>query len=128
MSENVKNDCNVVSSERSQCPISIALDVFGDKWTLILIRDMLMGKSRYKEFQDSPEKIPTNILASRLKKLENLGFVDRVPYQEKPKRYQYILKQRGRDMIPVLHEVARWSIKHTPDCWQPPETFWQLKP
>lgn len=117
-----------LSPARSSCPISLAMEAFGDKWTLLLIRDMLGGKCRYKDFQDSPEKIPTNILASRLKRLENMGFVDRLLYQDKPKRYQYILKQRGKDIIPILQEITRWSLKHTPDCRQPPDIFWQLKP
>ncbi|MBT3767855.1 MAG: helix-turn-helix transcriptional regulator, partial [Rhodospirillales bacterium] len=56
-------------SQRSGCPISTTLDILGDKWSLIIIRDMLTGKSRYGEFQDSPEGIPTNILAARLKRL-----------------------------------------------------------
>ncbi len=117
-----------IETPRSLCPISLALDMFGDKWTLIILRDLMLGKSRYKEMQDSPEKIPTNILASRLKKLEQQGFIKREPYQEKPKRYRYVLKQKGRDMIPVLKQVTLWSLKYSPDCWRPPERFWRLEP
>jgi len=116
------------AAPRSLCPISLALDMFGDKWTLIILRDLMLGKSRYKELQDSPEKIPTNILASRLKKLEQQGFIAREPYQERPRRYRYVLKQKGRDLIPVLKQVTLWSLKYSPDCWQPPERFWRLEP
>lgn len=124
----MSKDSKMPDPNRSLCPIALALDLFGDKWTLVLLRDMVMGKSRYKEFQDSPEKIPTNILASRLKRLAEENFIDRVLYQEKPKRYQYLLTQKGRDMIPVLQAVVRWSVKYSPGCWQPPEGFWRLEP
>ncbi|WP_417624624.1 winged helix-turn-helix transcriptional regulator [Paremcibacter congregatus] len=124
----IKDDDTRLAGLRSSCPISIALDVVGDKWTLIILRDLLMGKTRYKQFQESPEKIPTSILADRLKRLEKLDFLEKRLYQEKPKRYEYFIRERGRDMIPVLHEISRWSVKHAADCLQPPERFWDLKP
>lgn len=115
-------------SYRSSCPITMGLDVFGDKWTLIILRDLCMGKCRYKQFQDSPEKIPTNILASRLKKLVDQGCVVKKAYQERPVRYEYILTPKGRDVIPILQDIARWTGKHEPSCWQPPEDFWKMRP
>lgn len=69
--------------KRSRCPITNALDIFGDKWSLLIIRDLVIGKRRYLEFLSSPEKIASNILAGRLKKLEATGLITRRPYQQK---------------------------------------------
>ena len=111
---------------RSLCPISKALDVVGDKWTLLLIRDLLFSSKKFKDFENSPEHIPTNILASRLKKLEQFGFIKRTLYQEKPKRYEYSLLQKGRDLIPVLQGIAEWANKYCDGAGRPPEKFWDL--
>jgi len=69
---------------RSMCPVSCVLDLLGDKWTLLLVRDLLLGKGSYTEFQQSPEGIPTNILAERLKRLQLAGIIEKLPYQERP--------------------------------------------
>ncbi len=69
--------------ERACSPITSALDIFGDKWSLLIIRDLVIGKRRYLEFLSSPEKIASNILAGRLKKLEATGLITRRPYQQK---------------------------------------------
>lgn len=87
-----------------------------------------MGKRRYADFQGSPEGISTNILADRLKRLQDVGIVERRPYQEKPTRYEYNLTRRGADLIPILQEVCRWGEKHLPDCWTPPEKFYEFTP
>ena len=97
---------------RSRCPISGALDLLGDKWTLLLVRDLLLGKGTYSEFQQSPEGIPTNILADRLKRLQATGIIDREPYQEKPVRYRYRLTEKGRDLLPVINALIDWSERH----------------
>ena len=76
---------------RSPCPIASTLDVIGDKWSLLVIRDMLHGKRTYGELLDSPEGIPTNILADRLKRLEDVGIIVSSVYQERPVRYAYAL-------------------------------------
>ena len=98
--------------QRSRCPISGALDLLGDKWTLLLVRDLLLGKGTYSEFQQSPEGIPTNILADRLKRLQATGIIDREPYQEKPVRYRYRLTDKGRDLLPVINALIDWSERH----------------
>ncbi len=104
-----------ISDQRSPCPITNMLDILGDKWTLILIRDMLFfEKSQYKEFADSVEKIPTNILADRLKRLESAGLLNKVPYQDNPIRYQYALTKKGMELYPVLIEMIRWGCSHLP--------------
>lgn len=100
--------------ERSFCPVACALDELGDKWTLLIIRDLLLGKKRYQEFLTSPERIATNILADRLKKLESAGFVRQQAYQQKPVRYQYILTQKGKDLRPVLQALVTWGKIYYP--------------
>ncbi len=100
---------------RSRCPITNMLDLVGDKWTLLIVRDMLFDhKSRFGEFLCSDEGIPTNILADRLKRLEAAGVIDKIPYQENPVRFTYTLTGKGRDLAPVLREAARWGLTHIP--------------
>ena len=100
--------------ERSHCPISCALDQLGDKWTLLIIRDLLLGKKRYQEFLASPEHIATNILADRLKKLEIAGIVVQHAYQQKPLRYEYALTQKGEDLKLVLEALVKWGKTYFP--------------
>ena len=106
--------------KRSPCPITTTLDVLGDKWTLIVVRDLFLGKRLYGEFLSSPESIPTNILADRLKRLEAQGIVSRQPYHQRPPRYAYRLTDKGEDLLPVLAEIARWANKHIPGTVAPP--------
>jgi DNA-binding HxlR family transcriptional regulator len=108
------NDSNQDKSERSCCPVANVLDLFGDKWTLLVVRDLVLGKSRFGEFSESPEGIPTNILADRLKRLEQSRIVTKSPYCRKPLRYEYELTDKGRDLIPVLESMAVWAGKHLP--------------
>ena len=100
--------------ERSCCPIACALDHLGDKWTLLIIRDLLLGKRRYQELATSPERIATNILADRLKKLEIAGIVVQQAYQQKPLRYEYILTKKGEDLRPVLKALVKWGKEYYP--------------
>ncbi len=113
---------------RSGCPITTTLEHVGDKWTLILIRDMLMGKGRYGEFLESPEGIPTNILADRLKRMETVGLISKHPYQHRPPRYEYRLTPMGRGLIPALQDICRWANAHFPGTWIPPQAFMDLRP
>jgi DNA-binding HxlR family transcriptional regulator len=113
---------------RSKCPLATALDVIGDKWSLLVVRDMCMEKSRYGEFLAAPEGIPTNILADRLRRLEETGIVKKKPYQLKPLRYEYILTLKGADLLPVLQELAIWANKHVPECGVPPDRFLKAQP
>ena len=95
---------------RSVCPVSSVLDIIGDKWTLLVIRDlMFLGKRMYNELADSMEKIPTNILADRLKKLEAADLIEKKPYQDKPVRYAYTLTRKGEALRPMLIEMATWG-------------------
>ena len=99
---------------RSPCPVACSLDLLGDKWTLLVVRDLLLGKTTYTEFQKSPEGIPTNILAERLKRLQAAGILEKSQYQERPVRYAYNLTAKGRDLQPVLLAMIDWGNKHIP--------------
>src|SRR3982074_375091 len=81
---------------RSRCPVACTLDIVGDRWTLPPIRDLFAGKHRFGDFLTSPEHIPTNILAERLKRLERAGLIATAPYSEHPPRFEYHLTARGR--------------------------------
>ena len=83
---------------RSKCPIAGGLDILGDKWTLIVIRDLFRGKKKFSEFMSSPESIKTNILTDRLKWLEENEIIEKEPYEMKPTRYNYILTRKGKDL------------------------------
>jgi len=100
-------------SQRSDCPIASTLDVVGDKWTLLLIRDIgLFGKHRNKDFQEGPERIPSNILANRLKKLVEQGLIEKRPYQKHPLRYEYHLTVPGTELLPIIKSMAEWAINN----------------
>jgi DNA-binding HxlR family transcriptional regulator len=89
--------------KRSGCPIDFALDVFGDRWTLLVIRDLVfVGKCRFTQFADSPEGIASNILAARLKKLEGHGLVSRQIDPQSRKQVVYELTGKGLDLVPLL--------------------------
>lgn len=108
-----------LKEKRSDCPIAGTLDIVGDRWTLLIIRDILMcDKHVYGEFTDSEECIPTNILADRLKRLEAYGIIAKTPYQNKPVRYQYHLTERGQALEPVLNEIVKWGRTFLPDIWE----------
>jgi DNA-binding HxlR family transcriptional regulator len=98
---------------RSQCPISTALDIFGDKWTLLVIRDLLFNEKRtYGEILDSEEKIATNILADRLALLEEAEVITREKHPDSKVKILYSLTAKGIDLIPVLVEIIAWSEKY----------------
>jgi len=99
---------------RSACAIANSLDIVGDKWTLLVVRDLLHGKRTYGQLVDSPERIPTNILAERLKRLETAGIIVGTPYQERPTRYAYALTAKGRALGDVLLAFVRWGKQHIP--------------
>jgi DNA-binding HxlR family transcriptional regulator len=104
------------TKERSGCPIDFGLDIFGDRWTLLVIRDLLfVGKRHFNELMQSPERIASNILAARLKKLEERGLISRAPDPDNRKQVVYELTEMGRDLTPVLVELVRWGGKYDPD-------------
>ena len=100
------------SLRRSVCAVANTLDRVGDKWSLLLVRDMLAGKTTYGQFLESPEGIPTNILADRLRSLEQFGIITRSAYQERPVRYDYSLTAEGRQLGRVLRALADWGLEN----------------
>ena len=106
--------------KRSPCPIACTLDLIGDRWTLLIIRDMMFfDKHRFEEFLASTEGISTNILANRLKYLEDLGLVEKQPYSNHRRRMNYQLTEKGRSLRPVLKVMTAWGLKHIPGTQVP---------
>jgi DNA-binding HxlR family transcriptional regulator len=102
-----------ISYPKTACACAVSLDLLGDKWSLLIIRDLFRGKSTYSEFlKQSHEGIATNILVDRLKKLLAMGIIDyrREPQDKKIKKY--FLTDRGIDLYPVIYELQRWTLKH----------------
>lgn len=105
---------------RSHCPISYALDFVGDKWTLIVLRDLIISRKRYfQEFLESDEKIASNILAARLKLLEAAGLVTRKRDPAHGKRVIYTATAKAFDLLPAMLELVRWSAKYDPKTLAP---------
>jgi DNA-binding HxlR family transcriptional regulator len=105
---------------RSRCPVACTLDVLGDKWSLLVIRDLMRGKRRYAEFVDSPERIPSNILAERLKRLTTLGLIRATPYSRHPPRLEYTLTPKGEDLRPIMRAMVDWGVRHAGGRTPPP--------
>ena len=101
-------------ARRSGCPVACTLDIVGDRWTLLVIRDLLGGKQRYADFLASSEKIPTNILADRLRRLEREGLIRRVRYSAHPPRDEYALTEEGRELGRAIDALAAWGLRHFP--------------
>lgn len=98
---------------RSDCPINFALETFGDTWSLLIIRDIVyFGKHTYGEFLESEEGMATNILASRLTRLEQQGILVKEHSPSDKRKEEYVLTEKGLDLIPVLVEMANWSARH----------------
>lgn len=113
---------------RSNCPISYALDLIGDKWSLLILRDIIFfDKKHYNEFADSTERISTNILADRLQKLECVGLISKNENKENLKKFIYAPTAKGLDLMPMLLEVILWSAKHDPETGAPPSFIKQIK-
>ncbi|QJD80856.1 helix-turn-helix transcriptional regulator [Spirosoma rhododendri] len=98
---------------RSYCPISSSLDIWGDKWSLLIIRDLMISRQcTYGDFLKSEEKIATNILASRLQMLEESGLITKLDHPESKAKVLYKLTQKGIDLLPVMTEINLWAEKY----------------
>jgi DNA-binding HxlR family transcriptional regulator len=105
---------------RSSCPISYVLDILGDKWTLLVVRDLAFSRKRYfRDFLASSEKIASNILADRLKTLAASGIVSRRPDPANARKIIYDLTEKGEDLIPALLELGHWGAKHDAETGAP---------
>jgi len=117
-----KTDCR-----QSGCPVAFTLDVIGDKWSLLIIRDMIFkGRRYFGEFLEASEKIATNILTDRLKKLEDWGIITKTQDPEHQKKYIYELTPKGVSLIPLILEVILWGTKNDPGTTTPKELFRRL--
>ncbi len=113
---------------RSNCPINFALEIFGDKWTLLIVRDLMFrGKIYYGDFMESEEKIATNILADRLDILERAGIIKKSQDPKNKTKYIYSLTEKGLDLMPVLVEIVLWSAKYDPKTAAPKEFILQAQ-
>ena len=102
---------------RSDCPISCSLDVFGDKWSLLIIRDiMLRNKVSYSEFLSSEEKIASNILVNRLGVLEAEKIVVKEVSPTNKSKFLYSITQKGLDLLPIVIEIMDWGAKYNSNC------------
>ncbi len=101
------------AKQRSGCPVSISLEIFGDRWSLLILRDLMVrGLRTFKEFQEAGEGIATNILADRLKKLEAAGMIAAEVEGSDARRVNYRLTEKGIDLAPVLLELLIWGARH----------------
>lgn len=98
---------------RSDCPVSCSLDVWGDKWSLLIIRDLMIAKQcTYGDFLKSKEKIATNILATRLQMLEENGMINKAEHPDSKTKVLYSLTQKGIDLLPLMIEINLWADKY----------------
>lgn len=97
-------------ARRSPCPVACSLDLFGDRWTLLVIRDLILGKSRFKDFLCSPEGIPTNILTDRLKRLLERCVVVQIKDSEGSRHLAYQLTEKGEALLPVVKAMKDWGL------------------
>ncbi|QZO15203.1 MULTISPECIES: winged helix-turn-helix transcriptional regulator [Pseudoalteromonas] len=103
-------------TRRSDCPISNVLDLVGDKWSLLILRDLLFfNKKSYSDLQNSDEKVASNILSNRLEKLELSGLIAKQPDEKDKRKKIYTLTEKGMDMLPILLDMILWSAKYSPD-------------
>ena len=114
MQSNISYFCKMEKIKfRSDCPISMILDLIGDKWTMLVIRDIaLFQKHTFNEFLKSDEKIASNILSDRIAKLEQLGFIVKKEHGDSKAKIYYGLTKKGIDLLPIIFEMAIWSDKH----------------
>jgi DNA-binding HxlR family transcriptional regulator len=97
-------------ARRSPCPVACSLDIVGDRWTMLVIRDLFLGRTRFRDFVASPEGIPTNILSDRLGKLLHQKIVEQIPAHDGTKRFAYELTKKGKALGPLLEAMRDWGL------------------
>lgn len=113
---------------RSHCPVTYVLDLFGDSWSFLVMRDLIMkGKRRYQELLESEEGIATNILADRLSRLEQQGIITKRRDPGNGRQFLYAPTPKGLDLIPLLLDMIQWSARHDPATAAPKEFLRRLK-
>ena len=121
MEKSQKTEC------RSCCPVAGALDILGDRWSLLVIRDLFMNKHEYREFLEGPEGIATNILAERLKRLVCAGVLESLPHPAHKNKKFYYLTEQGKGLLPILVELILWGGTYHPAKGMPRERFDRIK-
>ncbi len=117
-----------IKKRNTGCPIAFAMDIFGDKWSLVIIRDLMFsGRQTYGEFLEAGEGIATNVLADKLKKLEVEGLIIKLRDPDNLRRYIYQLTEKGTDLAPMLLEIIRWAGKYDPQTAAPEDFLRQIK-
>lgn len=99
------------AARRSPCPVACLLDLVGDRWTLLIVRDLLLGRTRFRDFAASPEGIPTNVLSDRLERLLQHRLLERTPASDGTKRFAYALTKKGRALGPLLEAMRDWGLR-----------------
>jgi len=118
----------MTDEKRKNCPIFFSLEIFGDKWSLVILRDILhFDKSRYTEFLGSDEGISTNILSDRLKNLEKEGIISKRRDPENKKQFIYSPTKKCLDLVPIIIELAIWGARYDPDTKAPPEEMAKIR-
>lgn len=107
---------------RSECPISTSLDLLGDKWTLLVLRDLLDGKTRFVDLERSPESIPSNILSERLRRLLDAGLIEQFTPEGRVRK-EYRVTAAGRSTRPLLLALAAWGNENFAETWVPPADY-----
>ena len=97
---------------RSCCPVACTLDIVGDKWTLLIVRDLFLGRSYFKDFLASPEGIATNILTDRLSRLLEHGLAEKVASDHQAGREAYRLTKKGQSLRPLLTAITKWGLEN----------------
>ena len=97
------------------------MDQWGDKWTFIILRDLLAGSKKFSGFLESAEPLPTNLLSNRLARLVEEGYVVKTQYQDRPKRFEYAMTGAGRSLVPVMQAMVEWANAHVDDLGNAPE-------
>jgi DNA-binding HxlR family transcriptional regulator len=117
-----------MGERRSGCPIAFALDVLGDRWSLLVLRDVIFErKTRFREFAESAEGIASNVLAERLERLVQVGLLAKQPDGEDGRRFVYSPTEKGLDLVPTMLEIVRWSAAHDSQTAAPPEFLRELE-
>ena len=101
---------NLAQTRRSPCPVACALDIVGDRWTLLVVRDLMLGRSRFRDFLASPEGIPTNILSERLDRLSEHGMIEKIPASDGTKRLAYQLTKKGDALKSAMQALRDWGL------------------
>lgn len=100
------------------CNVAQTLNIIGDKWTLLILRQIMIGHKTYKEMQEGLDGIPTNLLSERLKCLETDGLITTQLYQNHPPRYEYLLTDSGKDLSDIFYSLIMWGEKHLKVCYK----------